>query len=391
MGEDKPGSVSQNLEAGGVGGADDGASGAGATAPAAAGAEAGALGGRNGEGGNAPESTGGFPLSFGGDTPEPGIVEVPAPATIDPEPSGDEDPAGFCQCRDDLCRPGFACLEKYNTCSPVDCDEKYSCPDASPPLYCDLTAHTCSRVNGQCGTVGSETYDCPQWLGWLPGDFTIRCVRGDGDGTGTCQFRMTPPATPKPEPATANLSITQPKDGQTFTVGDDVTFVVRGTNAPLFVFVTPSISGDVVSVTSQAIWGRAFPETDVSKTIRTTRYSEGNEIVNGTWKKGPGTPPIGTPLFVTAYALQDDEITQVGKQAIRFSVGEASKQPGSDCEVQAPQGENPTNTARALACAHVTIPMACVAGRCEVLCLSNADCGTGRCQLARELGVSFCR
>lgn len=358
--------------------------------------------GSAGEGGSAGvENAGGTPGTMGaaGTSPgspdaegekDSGIPEAPDASPHLPTPGQSIDETiGMCRCRDELCPPGEACSAERNTCEPAPCSATVLC-GGSKAQYCDLTVHTCSLLNDQCGTVETAVYGCPTLAGWLSAGVSIDCVHPKADVPGMCRFQFDVPLIPAPPSASAGLTMEEPQDGQAFGEDDDIEFRVVGSNLTTFLFVTESLPTDAAQAASRAIWGAIFAKTSSSDVTRTIRYSQGKALLHGVYQETAGTPPRGRTLYALAYAVDGDRIISIGQQAVRFSVGRAGASAGDDCVASADSTGTVTPAARAAACSNPYRVLACLADHCRDLCLAETDCTVGHCVLHPELGVKAC-
>jgi hypothetical protein len=329
-------------------------------------------------------------IAGGATAADGGFVQPDASIAAEPPPLAPVGPtSGMCRCRDDLCPAGTACSAEFNDCEPAPCSATTRCGGADP-LYCDLTVHTCNLRNGQCGTVGDSDYSCPTLKGWLAPDVSVVCAHPDLSVPGVCGFQFSLPLVPAPADATADLTVAEPHDGQSFAVGDDIEFQVLGSSLTTFFFVTDSLPTDAAMAAKQALWGATFPATGSSDSTRTVLYSRGHAIADGVWQATAGNPPTGTTLYFLAYALEQDHIARVPEQAVRFRVGDAGVVQGVPCTVTPQASGAVSPAARLQACTNPNSALACVSNQCRALCLSARDCTTGQCTLHQDLGIQTC-
>jgi len=298
---------------------------------------------------------------------------------------------GVCECRDELCPQGSGCIDRSSGCRAVPCSKTAPCQSVSTALYCDYTAHTCNRLNGQCGTVGAETYGCPNFFGWLSSGFYVTCVSLGSNMPGLCQFQNTHLPTPGADKTGTDVVFDAPSDGHTFESEYDVVFGVHGTTLPLFVFVTTGMPTDPTTAAQNAIWGAAIPQSSLATQVRQVGYREGNAIVEGVWQSSPGVLPHDVELYAMAYAVNADTIAQVSSEVVRFRIGSAGVAALSPCDVEGDSTGYISPSARTQACSNTQMPLTCIGGVCQRLCLTNVDCDGGECDFDSQFGILYCR
>ena len=306
----------------------------------------------------------------------------------------DELPVGRCglECEQALCSTGSECVSPARACERVDCGRYVRCPDSASPLYCDIAHHTCHRESGVCGLVGNQNYGCPKPSAWTRSGVSIRCDQQDGDSVGTCRFDVSRPLAPILHDDDGNeiprtLEFVAPDYGS--GVADPVLLELAfsGSSEVAFVVIMhaqPRLADEIVEL---ADWAAALPRSARAKR-RKVSWSAGHQLIEGAWQDGPGKLEPGKSYYAFAVAVVDGQPVAQSDELLLFQIG-----PGYPTAAKTACDEDITDpAAAAAACYHPTDVLACIAGRCERLCLSRDDCSSQHgCELDETLGVRYCR
>jgi hypothetical protein len=270
----------------------------------------------------------------------------------------------------------------YGECEEFDCGRTIKCPKTDTLLYCDVQAHTCHRVDGQCGGSDSKAYSCPELKGLLPLDTSVMCTETPS-GVNRCSFQTQPFSPWLGAEVTTNAHFDSPEEWHVFEPTDDLEFGLLGVQHPGFLVVTVGKAEDLEHIQQKAIWAAPVRRPASPADTQSVSWSGGSQIDHDHWSPDPGMPPHDVDLYATLLELEGNVVVSTTPSPLPFRVGQPWATPGSDCS--ADEGGTPRT------CDSPSVILGCFEGTCRKLCLANSDCpsGTG-CRLVPETGVRYC-